>query len=63
MPIYVYKCPYCGSVEEVLARSSYDVRVPICYRSEDCAFKMERVPTAPALRFSGSGWQTPRARE
>ena len=56
MPIYVYKCPFpeCGEVEELLTtRVTRDHPIPYCAK---CDVYMERVPTAGAIIFKGSGW-------
>ncbi len=53
MPIYVYQCPECDNQIEKLC--PVDARPPRC----ECDGLMRRVPTSPAIRFSGSGWQTP----
>jgi predicted nucleic acid-binding Zn ribbon protein len=58
VPIYVYKCPCCGAVEEFITWAGDKVK-PVCYRTEDCAYEMEKQPTAGAIHFKGSGW-TPR---
>lgn len=42
MPLYDYKCPECGRVEEVFVRAS--TQVPHC-----CHFIMVRQASAPAV--------------
>jgi putative FmdB family regulatory protein len=52
MPIYEYKCHQCGEKFEVRQRISED---PL--KTHDaCGGELERLISAPALHFKGSGW-------
>lgn len=52
MPLYDYKCGKCGQVFEV--RQSFSDAVLTTH--EDCGGPLERLISAPALQFKGSGW-------
>jgi putative FmdB family regulatory protein len=52
MPIYEYKCQKCGDVYEVRQSFSDD---PLT-QHEGCGGSVERLISAPALQFKGSGW-------
>lgn len=52
MPTYDYKCHRCGSVFEVKQRFSDE---PLTTH-EQCGGDLERLISAPALQFKGSGW-------
>jgi putative FmdB family regulatory protein len=52
MPIYEYKCHRCGQKFEVRQRFSED---PL-KTHEACGGEVERLISAPALHFKGSGW-------
>ncbi len=52
MPIYEYKCHQCGEKFEVRQRISED---PL-KTHEACGGELERLISAPALHFKGSGW-------
>jgi putative FmdB family regulatory protein len=52
MPIYEYKCHQCGRTFEVRQRISED---PLKIH-EDCGGGLERLISAPALHFKGTGW-------
>jgi len=52
MPIYEYKCQNCGEVFEVKQKFSDE---PLTTH-EKCGGKVERLISAPALQFKGSGW-------
>jgi len=52
MPLYEYKCESCGSVFEVLQKFSDE---PLTVH-KDCGGPLERLISAPALQFKGSGW-------
>ncbi|HYO81276.1 MAG TPA: FmdB family zinc ribbon protein [Bryobacteraceae bacterium] len=52
MPLYEYKCKQCGKQIEVMQRFSDE---PLKVH-EDCGGEMERLLSAPALQFKGSGW-------
>ena len=60
MPIYVYRCPKCGWEIELIQSAPKPFGAYKCQYPTGCGDKyLERAPTAPAIRFSGSGWQTP----
>src|ERR1700748_2764761 len=52
MPLYDYKCHKCGKTFEVRQRISEE---PL-KTHEDCGGEVERLISAPALHFKGSGW-------
>ena len=52
MPLYEYKCHGCGKTFEVLQKFSDD---PLT-RHDECGGELERLLSAPSLRFKGTGW-------
>jgi putative FmdB family regulatory protein len=52
MPLYEYKCELCGGVFEVIEKFS---ATPL-EQHEGCGGHVERVLSAPALQFKGTGW-------
>jgi putative FmdB family regulatory protein len=52
MPIYDYKCHQCGQTFEVRQRISEE---PLKVH-EGCGGEVERLISAPALHFKGTGW-------
>ncbi|HUB81771.1 MAG TPA: FmdB family zinc ribbon protein [Bryobacteraceae bacterium] len=52
MPIYEYKCHKCGLKFEVRQRIS---EAPLKAHA-DCGGELERLISAPALVFKGTGW-------
>jgi putative FmdB family regulatory protein len=52
MPLYEYKCDKCGAVFEVMQKFSDE---PL-HVHEQCGGMLERLISAPALQFKGSGW-------
>ena len=52
MPLYEYKCDACGQVFEVKQSFSDS---PLATH-EGCGGAVERLISAPALQFKGSGW-------
>lgn len=52
MPLYEYKCEKCGQVFELIQRFSDE---PLTTH-EACGGAVERLISAPALQFKGSGW-------
>ena len=52
MPLYEYRCEQCGKVFEVIQKFS---DAPL-ETHQDCGGKVERLISAPALQFKGSGW-------
>jgi putative FmdB family regulatory protein len=52
MPLYEYQCGSCGSVFEVMQKFSDQ---PLAVH-ENCGGAVQRLLSAPALQFKGSGW-------
>jgi putative FmdB family regulatory protein len=52
MPIYEYKCNSCGTKFERIEKFS---DAPL-ETHEDCGGAVERLLSAPALQFKGTGW-------
>lgn len=52
MPLYEYRCEKCGKVFEVRQKFSDN---PL-ETHEECGGKVERLLSAPALQFKGSGF-------
>jgi putative FmdB family regulatory protein len=52
MPLYEYKCTTCGDVFEVIQKFSDE---PLTVH-EKCGGEVERLISAAALQFKGSGW-------
>lgn len=52
MPLYEYRCTGCGEQVEVLQHIG-DAPLSVCAR---CGGTMEKLLSAPALQFRGSGW-------
>lgn len=52
MPLYEYQCESCGSVFEVRQKFSDE---PLKVH-EGCGGAVQRLLSAPALQFKGSGW-------
>ena len=52
MPIYEYECQKCNNRSEVFQKVS-DKPPTKCQK---CGGKLERVISAPAIQFKGSGW-------
>lgn len=52
MPLYEYKCDECSHVFEVMQRFSDE---PLTTH-EGCGGVVQRLISAPALQFKGSGW-------
>jgi putative FmdB family regulatory protein len=51
LPLYEYECPSCGTFE--LVRKFSDVPLESC---PTCARPVEKLASAPAIQFKGSGW-------
>ena len=52
MPLYEYECQSCGRRTEVIQRISDDP-LETC---EYCSGDLEKLISAPAFQFKGSGW-------
>jgi putative FmdB family regulatory protein len=52
MPLYEYSCNRCGRTFEVMQKFSDEPLVT----HEGCGGAVERLLSAPALQFKGSGW-------
>ena len=52
MPLYEYSCERCGKTFEVMQKFSDE---PLTTH-EGCGGAVERLISAPALQFKGSGW-------
>jgi putative FmdB family regulatory protein len=52
MPLYEYRCENCGERFEVIQKFS-DAPLTV---HEKCGGKVQRLLSAPALQFKGSGW-------
>ncbi|HBY62569.1 MAG TPA: transcriptional regulator [Solibacterales bacterium] len=52
MPLYEYKCAGCGDIFEVMQKFSDN---PLT-QHDKCGGAVERILSAPALQFKGSGW-------
>jgi putative FmdB family regulatory protein len=52
MPLYEYACEKCGQTFEVMQKFSDE---PLSSH-ENCGGQVQRLISAPALQFKGSGW-------
>jgi len=52
MPIYEYECRKCKARSEVLQRLTD--KPPV--KCSKCGGRLEKVTSAPAIQFKGSGW-------
>ncbi len=52
MPLYEYRCQKCEGTIEVIQKMS-DSPLTLC---TTCGGELERLLSAPAIRFKGSGW-------
>jgi putative FmdB family regulatory protein len=52
MPLYEYQCASCGDIFEVMQKFS---DAPLT-QHEKCGGAVERLLSAPALQFKGTGW-------
>lgn len=52
MPLYEYECDKCHKVFEIIQKFS-DTPLTV---HDDCGGNLERLISAPALQFKGSGW-------
>ena len=52
MPLYEYKCDQCGELFEVMQKFADE---PLATHNK-CGGKVNRLLSAPAFNFKGSGW-------
>ena len=52
MPLYEYQCLKCKAVTEKIRKFSD----PPLTKCEKCGGKLERLLSAPAIQFKGTGW-------
>src|SRR5574337_62750 len=52
VPLYEYECTKCGHRFERIEK----VAGPHLKKCPDCAGKVERLASSPAIQFKGSGW-------
>ena len=52
MPLYEYECTKCGRRTEKIE----NVSGPHLKKCPHCSGKVERMLTAPAIQFKGTGW-------
>jgi len=52
MPLYEYECKKCGRRVEKIQKFA---DLPLAY-CEHCGGELERLLSAPAIQFKGSGW-------
>jgi putative FmdB family regulatory protein len=52
MPLYEYRCEKCEEISETIQKFS-DAPLTTC---EACGGKLERLLSASAIQFKGSGW-------
>jgi putative FmdB family regulatory protein len=52
LPLYEYRCQKCGTLIEKIQKFS-DKPLTKCGK---CGGRLERVLSAPAIKFKGSGW-------
>ena len=52
MPIYEYECRKCGARREVMQKVT-DKPLSKC---KECGGRLEKLLSAPAIQFKGSGW-------
>jgi putative FmdB family regulatory protein len=51
LPLYEYRCGRCGTFERMQKFSD-----PILSECPTCGGPVEKLPSAPAIQFKGSGW-------
>lgn len=52
MPLYEYQCAACGHRLEIIEKVTDDTS----RKCPECSGEMERLLSAPAIQFKGSGW-------
>lgn len=56
MPYYDYKCPVCEETKEVLQKHDDPAPRCCCDCDQQGPYDMERMISAPSVRFKGSGF-------
>jgi putative FmdB family regulatory protein len=51
VPLYEYECPQCGTFERMQKFSD-----PVLKTCPTCGKPVEKLLSAPAIQFKGSGW-------
>lgn len=51
MPLYEYQCPHCGRFETIRKFSD-----PVLTACPTCGRAVDKLPSAPAIQFKGTGW-------
>jgi putative FmdB family regulatory protein len=51
VPLYEYRCPSCGTFERI--QKFVDPPLEAC---PTCGKTVEKLPSAPAIQFKGTGW-------
>jgi putative FmdB family regulatory protein len=51
LPLYEYQCPECGTFERMQKFSD-----PVLTACPTCGSPVEKLLSAPAIQFKGSGW-------
>jgi putative FmdB family regulatory protein len=51
VPLYEYECPHCGSFEVIQKFSDRPLK-----KCPKCGRKVEKLLSAPAIQFKGTGW-------
>jgi len=51
LPLYEYECPKCGRFERMQKFSD-----PVLKKCPTCGSPVEKLLSAPAIQFKGSGW-------
>jgi putative FmdB family regulatory protein len=51
LPLYEYRCPQCGTFERMQKFSD-----PVLTACPTCENPVEKLLSAPAIQFKGSGW-------
>lgn len=59
MPRYVYECFECGHTVEKLEGWNAEAQQPCT----ECEHNLQRIPSAPAIVFKGSGWYSTDSRK
>ncbi len=52
LPLYEYRCLKCGALTERIQKFAD----PPLTKCEKCGGKLERLLSAPAIQFKGTGW-------